>query len=141
MNNRTIGIKLGCRVAGIYYCSLNWHFTAAELEYILRDCGARAVIGNADLLRAAVAALPPGVPVLAVGPDPGFIEYDGWLDAQAAYDGPPVSPRGLMGYTSGTTGRPKGVRRHPVPIEELPDYDFLAADRGLIRDLASGKLL
>ena len=26
-------------------------------------------------------------------------------------------------------------------LEELPDYDFLAADRGLIRDLAAGKLL
>lgn len=28
-----------------------------------------------------------------------------------------------------------------VPLEELPSYDFLAADRGLIRDLAGGKLL
>jgi 8-oxo-dGTP diphosphatase len=28
-----------------------------------------------------------------------------------------------------------------VKLEELPDYDFLAADRGLIRDLAAGKLL
>lgn len=28
-----------------------------------------------------------------------------------------------------------------VRLEELPNYDFLAADRGLIRDLAAGKLL
>lgn len=28
-----------------------------------------------------------------------------------------------------------------VRLEELPDYDFLPADRGLIRDLAAGKLL
>jgi len=28
-----------------------------------------------------------------------------------------------------------------VKLEELPGYDFLAADRGLIRDLAAGKLL
>jgi 8-oxo-dGTP diphosphatase len=28
-----------------------------------------------------------------------------------------------------------------VKLEELPSYDFLAADRGLIRDLAAGKLL
>uniref|UniRef100_E6QHN1 8-oxo-dGTP diphosphatase n=1 Tax=mine drainage metagenome TaxID=410659 RepID=E6QHN1_9ZZZZ len=28
-----------------------------------------------------------------------------------------------------------------VSLEELPNYDFLAADRGLIRDLAAGKLL
>jgi long-chain acyl-CoA synthetase len=113
-------VMLACRIAGIYYCSLNWHFTPAELEYILNDCGARAVIGQADLLRAAAAALPHGVPVLAVGAGSGFIEYERWLDAQAPYDGPFVSPRGLMGYTSGTTGRPKGVRRYPVPIEQLP---------------------
>lgn len=28
-----------------------------------------------------------------------------------------------------------------VKLEELPNYEFLAADRGLIRDLAAGKLL
>ena len=28
-----------------------------------------------------------------------------------------------------------------VRLEELPSYDFLAADRGLIKDLAAGKLL
>jgi 8-oxo-dGTP diphosphatase len=28
-----------------------------------------------------------------------------------------------------------------VPLDELPSYDFLAADRGLVRDLAAGKLL
>jgi len=28
-----------------------------------------------------------------------------------------------------------------VPLKDLPSYDFLAADRGLIRDLAEGKLL
>lgn len=28
-----------------------------------------------------------------------------------------------------------------IPLKDLPGYDFLAADRGLIRDLADGKLL
>lgn len=28
-----------------------------------------------------------------------------------------------------------------VPLQDLPSYDFLPADRGLIRDLAAGKLL
>ena len=28
-----------------------------------------------------------------------------------------------------------------APLESLPDYDFLPADRGLIRDLAQGKLI
>jgi long-chain acyl-CoA synthetase len=126
-------VMLGCRAAGIYFCSLNWHFTPGELDYILRDCGARAVIGNAELLRAAAAVLPPGAPVLAVGADPDFIGYEEWLQAQAPYAGPLVSPRGLMGYTSGTTGKPKGVRRHAVPIEELPAQQ--AAMLAVVRDV------
>jgi long-chain acyl-CoA synthetase len=34
------------------------------------------------------------------------------------YAGPPRTPRGHMAYTSGTTGRPKGVRRQPLSPEQ-----------------------
>jgi len=110
---------LACRIAGVYYCPLNWHFTPSELEFILHDCGARAVIGHGDLLAAARGVLPHGAPVLAAGDANEFVAYEPWLAAQAPYDGPLVAPRGFMGYTSGTTGRPKGVRRMPVPLSEL----------------------
>jgi long-chain acyl-CoA synthetase len=109
-----------CRIAGIYYVPLNWHFTPTELGFILDDCGARAVVGHADLLAAAAAVLPPDATVLSVGAATAFVDYERWLSAQAAYDGPAASPRGHMCYTSGTTGRPKGVRRVPVPLDALP---------------------
>jgi long-chain acyl-CoA synthetase len=109
-----------CRTGGFYYCPLNWHFTAHELGYILKDSGARAVIGHADLLAAASEALPDGAPVLAVGGTlAGAVDYEAWLAGQLHYAGPPVSPRGHMAYTSGTTGQPKGVRRDPVPLGEV----------------------
>jgi long-chain acyl-CoA synthetase len=127
-----------CRIAGVYYCPLNWHFTPSEIGFILDDCGARVVIGHADLLAAADHALPADATVLSVGGATvfsaggasSFEDYEGWLGAQPAYDGPAVSPRGLMGYTSGTTGRPKGVQRVPVPLDELP------AQQAAVRELA-----
>jgi len=122
-----------CRIAGTYYCGLNWHFTAAELAFILEDSGARVVIGHADLLEAAAGALPDGVRVLAIGDgdETPFTAYESWLREQPWYDGPAVAPRGHMSYTSGTTGRPKGVRRLPVPPERLDAQQ--AAMREIVR--------
>ncbi|HTD35979.1 MAG TPA: AMP-binding protein [Candidatus Limnocylindrales bacterium] len=120
-----------CRIGGTYYCGLNWHFTAAELAFILSDSGARVVIGHADLLEAAADALPDGIRVLAVGEGSAFPDYEAWLREQPRYDGPAVAPRGHMSYTSGTTGRPKGVRRLPVPLDELPKQQ--AAMREIVR--------
>jgi long-chain acyl-CoA synthetase len=126
-------VILACRAAGLYYCPMNWHFTPSELAFILGDCGARVVIGHGDLLDAAAGVLPRGVTVLRAGDAGGaaFAGYEAWLAAQPPYDGPAVSPRGLMGYTSGTTGRPKGVRRMPVPPDALAAQQ--AAHRELVR--------
>jgi long-chain acyl-CoA synthetase len=109
------------RRAGCYYCPINWHSTPAEVEYLLQDSGARALVVHADLLAACATVVPRGVHVLVVGetvPE-GAIAYEEWLARQAPYDGPQVAPRGHMAYTSGTTGRPKGVLRAPVPLAEL----------------------
>lgn len=109
-----------CRTGGFTYCPINWHFTPAEIAYLVTDSGARVVIGHADLLAAARAALPPGLPLLAVGDAvaAGLQDYERWLAAAAPYAGPAVSPRGHMAYTSGTTGRPKGIVRQAVPLAE-----------------------
>ncbi|TRZ95978.1 MAG: long-chain fatty acid--CoA ligase [Rhodocyclaceae bacterium] len=119
-----VDIIQGCRIAGAYYCQINWHFKSDEAGLILADCGARVLFIQPDLLTTIAGAIPPHVRVIVVGQaqadDTGF---ENWLAAQAPYAGPPRTPRGHMAYTSGTTGRPKGVRRLPP----TPEQQVLAA--------------
>ncbi len=129
-----------CRIAGCFYCQINWHFKAEEAGFILADSGARVLIVHDDLLPGVASAIPSGTTVIRVRPHAhvcaqcgvgdrdvdGGIEYEAWLAGQAPYDGPPRTPRGHMAYTSGTTGRPKGVRRLPVPPERLAAQQALA---------------
>jgi long-chain acyl-CoA synthetase len=99
--------------AGLRLTPVNWHLGPDEAEYIVRDCDARAVVLDGALADLAPAAA--DVPVrLALDDAP-----DGWDDyeaALAAESGGPIDDpvRGsVMLYTSGTTGRPKGVSRPP----------------------------
>lgn len=108
------------KIAGTYYCPVNWHFTPEEIGAQIEDCGARVIIGHGDLLSAAADALPAEATLLSVG-DGGPADaqnYDAWLAEQPTYDGPEVAPRGHIAYTSGTTGRPKAVIRGVFPPEE-----------------------
>ncbi len=101
---------LACRQLGAYYCPINWHFKAGEAGFILRDSGARALVANPDLLSQVESGLPAGVAVIA--------QWAGWRDAQSPWSGARRNPRGNMPYTSGTTGRPKGVRRAAATEEQ-----------------------
>jgi len=104
-----IEAMLACRQLGAYYCPINWHFKADEAGFILRDSGAKALVVHADL----VPQVQTGLPIITV--EPGWSE---WRDAHEPWRGAPRTPRGNMAYTSGTSGRPKGVRRNPATEKE-----------------------
>jgi long-chain acyl-CoA synthetase len=102
--------------SGLYFTAVNWHLTPEESAYIVNDSGARALIvsaGRADLARTI-----PGLELRLAfgGAVPGYEDYE-----QALAATPPArlehEPLGAdMLYSSGTTGRPKGVRLPLQPV-------------------------
>ncbi len=111
-------ITWGCQLSGLYYTAVNTHFTPTEVAYVIDDSEARAVFVDASMPELAEHIRDVNARVgvrLGVGGDvPGWCSYEGAL-AEAG-DAPPVSDGSEMLYSSGTTGRPKAVRR-PLPAD------------------------
>jgi acyl-CoA synthetase (AMP-forming)/AMP-acid ligase II len=121
---------------GIYYTCINSYLSADEVAYIVNDCEARIVISSAAKRDIAVQlpALCPAVErwlmVDIDAPDAPWEVYD---EATARYPTAPVADEqlgGAMLYSSGTTGRPKGILRplpDVAPGTALPVMQFLVA--------------
>lgn len=111
-------ITWGCQLSGLYYSAVNTHFTFDEVAYVVGDSEARVLFVDSSLAHLGSGLLD-GNPRLDVlisvgGSLPGWRCYGDALTAAGAP--PPVSDGTEMLYSSGTTGRPKAVRR-PLPTD------------------------
>jgi len=112
---------LAAMQSGWYLTPINHHLTAGEVAYIVSDCEAKAFIGAerfaAICAGAAREARLPESACYAVGTVPGFRPLSSLTEGQPS-DLPSDRIAGqVMNYTSGTTGRPKGVRRPLAPYD------------------------
>src|SRR3954462_3655277 len=121
--------------SGLYYTAISRYLTQDEIAYIVKDCGARVVITTpkcAEQIKGLVTDVAGGALVYMIAePLPGFRSWDKEAiaqpitpiaDEEAGYD---------MLYSSGTTGRPKGIKRenekNPIDLAN-PFLKLLCAD-------------
>jgi fatty-acyl-CoA synthase len=126
-NNEHIhAVMWAARRTGLYYVLVNTNLTAAEAAFIIDNSGAKAVMGSAatrPICEVLAAHLPAGLPVVCMIADdelPGWQRYPDCVAEQPR--SPLVAERegDLLQYSSGTTGRPKGIVRalpHVTPAE------------------------
>jgi len=104
-----------CQFAGIIMTPLNWRAKAAEVDYCAEDAEARALVFQ-DVSSEAVAGSQSArrLPRVAVGgAEGGTVSFDALDGGAPCRPEASAEDHSLMLYTSGTTGRPKGVpRRH-----------------------------
>ncbi|HEY4397620.1 MAG TPA: AMP-binding protein [Acidimicrobiia bacterium] len=115
-----VEVLLANQRTGLRLTTVNWHLTPDEAGYIVDDCEARAFVAEARFAAVAegAAVLAPRAQVrLAVGGSlDGFEDYDAAVDAEPADDLDDPVLGSQMLYTSGTTGRPKGVFRDEASL-------------------------
>ena len=112
-NARYLEITWAAQRAGLYYTCISSRLTAGEVEYIVRDCGAKIFIASHALAKTADELTPLFSDLelyIVGGAIPGYARYEDAAGAMATSRIADETAGIDMLYSSGTTGRPKGIK-------------------------------
>ncbi|MFI6087969.1 acyl-CoA synthetase [Streptomyces sp. NPDC051218] len=124
---------LAASQAGFYLVPVNHHLVGPEIAWIVADSGAKVLIAHERFTQAATDAADeaklPATHRYSVGDVPGFRPYTELLTGQQESAPADRTLGWVMNYTSGTTGRPRGIRR---PLSgKLPEESYLGGFLGI----------
>ncbi|MCL4103986.1 UNVERIFIED_CONTAM: hypothetical protein GTU68_034848 [Idotea baltica] len=128
--NEFLIARFACHRLGLRLTPVNWHLASAELGYIVDNCDAKALILESNISDDATSDMLAGNPSLLVKLAIGdAIEgFRAWHESLAQYSPADIDSPSLghtMLYTSGTTGRPKGVLRKQADPKKAADMQGL----------------
>jgi long-chain acyl-CoA synthetase len=129
-NEHLHAVMWAARRCGLYYAVINTHLTPAEAGYIVDNSGAKAIIGSQAMVKVCEGLaehLPNGLPDLLMIADGDLEGWRRYPECVADQPDVPIADEregDLLQYSSGTTGRPKGIRRElaHLPPAEAPNF-------------------
>jgi len=138
-NSTTYAIVVwAARRSGLRLVPLNWQLTSGEIRYVIEDCDARAIIASESLVATAASALEnlsePSVRLCDGTSAGAFVALDTAIAGEPTAQLPNQLDGPVMYYSSGTTGKPKGIMRPLGPLrygEQRPIEAFYASLFGL----------
>lgn len=127
-----LAVCLAAFQAGFYVTTVNWHLAGPEIAYIVNDSGTKALIVSDQFGEQATKVLgDTDVPNrFSIGSVEGYEPWGDLIEGQSSDRPEALATGSYMFYTSGTTGRPKGVRR---PLSDAHPDEASAASGGLFR--------